>query len=416
VASLNNEILVESTLTAFSLFSLSIFWIFVYSPKTSSTRLERFVSEPALSIAQTVSSAQPGSHPIDDLRPGHWYRIPNSRIRGVLPSPSPAGSPTAIINAWNSGAYDTTRNRYIVTGGGHNDYGGNEIYAFDIKTLSWGRIWGPSPNIHSSGGQCNETYSDGNPASRHTYDGLEYLPKVDRFWVFGGSLYCGAGNASRGTWKFDFDSLTWERRADYPGYPHLGMVSAYDPLTGRVYVSGPASSAGLWEYDPSSNKWTRRSEGFVGEGQNATIDPKRRKFMSVGGGVVYAYDLTTYTRQRLSTSGATSIVNARYPGVEYDPVTDRIIVWSGGKNVYSLNLDTLIWTPIPSPSTNTVIPTAAPSQGTYGRFRYIASKNVFVVVNSIDEDVFIYKLPSSLPDTPIQPPPAPLPSSHGSFR
>jgi hypothetical protein len=39
-----------------------------------------------------------------------------------------------------------------------------------------------------------------------------------------------------------------------------------------------------------------------------------------------------------------------------------------------------------------VIPTSGASAGTYGRFRYVPSKNVFVVVNDIDEDVYIYRL------------------------
>ena len=55
--------------------------------------------------------------------------------RGDLPDPKPPGNAGAITGAWNGAALDTKRNRLLVTGGGHLDYAGNEIYAFDFGTL-----------------------------------------------------------------------------------------------------------------------------------------------------------------------------------------------------------------------------------------------------------------------------------------
>src|SRR5262249_21157193 len=46
---------------------------------------------------------------------------------------------------------------------------------------------------------------------------------------------------------------------------------------------------------------------------------------------------------------------------------------------------------------NTVTPTQPPSQGTFSRFQYIPSKNVLIAVNSIYEDVYIYRLASGIP-------------------
>lgn len=348
--------------------------------------------------------------PIENLNPGEWYMVPNSRIRDVLPNPIPPGNgPETIITGWNSGAYDTKRDRYLITGGGHNDYGGNEIYAFDLNTLRWSRIWGPSPNIPGTQGSCNEAYSDGSPASRHTYDGLEYLQNLDQFWVHGGSLYCGSGGASVATWTFDFNSLQWSRRANGYQVWELEEVSAYDSVTGHVFAAGPASGQVLSEFDPVANRWNIKGGNAIAYGQAAEIDPTRRRFISMGnGGPVYSFDLSspTLARQTIAISGDQTMVNARYPGIAYDPVTDRIVGWNGGASVYSLNLDTRTWTKINPAPTNTVTPSNPPGQGTYGRWRYVPSKNVFIVVNSIDENVYIYKLSagSSPPDTT---PPAP---------
>lgn len=350
---------------------------------------------------------------IDDLQPGHWYEVPNSKIRDVVPSPEPPGiqGPAGIVNAWNGGAYDTNRDRFIVWGGGHQAYGGNEVYTFDINTLEWTRAWGPSPSIPAPDNTaCATTYSDGNPSSRHNYDGQEYIPPpIDKFWFAGGSIYCGGGNSARDAWWFDFGTLKWTQRASPPvsTFADLELVAAYDPVTGHVFFSFPNNP--LAEYDPATNSWQTRGDQGPGYGRSAAaIDWTRRKLVAIGGGSLYFYTLNpsgTLVRQSLNTSGATEIVSGR-PGLEYDPVSDRLVAWNGGQYVYTLNLDTSVWTKVSPAPTNTVVPTAGASSGTYGRFRYVPSKNVFIAVNSIDQNVFVYKL-SPGTGTPTSAPAAP---------
>jgi len=95
------------------------------------------------------------------------------------------GGPGNVIGAWCSGVLDTKRNRLVVWGGGHNDYYGNEVYAFDISTFTWHRLNDPSPikdkNI------CGPYNPDSTPVSRHTYGGLAYIAHADRFFGLGGS-------------------------------------------------------------------------------------------------------------------------------------------------------------------------------------------------------------------------------------
>jgi len=336
--------------------------------------------------------------PIEDLQPGHWYMVPNSRLDTMLPNPIPPGwsGPVSIMGAWSGGAYDTKRDRLIVWGGGHNDYGGNEIYVFDISAFKWLRTWGPSSNIPDPGGSCSETYSDGNPVSKHTYDGLEYIPIIDRFFSHGGSLYCGPGSGSVATWLFDFNSLTWQLKTTIlpvGSWTELEVVTAYDSVTGHVFISSP--SLGLYEYNPSNNTWTERSSTPIGYGKVAAIDPGRRKFVVIGGGQIQAYTLSasgTLTLQTLSTTGDAAILSADYPGFVYDPVSDRFVAWNGGANVYTLNMDTLKWTRVPPALTNTVVPTSASGTGTFGRWQYVSSKNAFIGVNQINENVYVYKL------------------------
>jgi IPT/TIG domain len=350
----------------------------------------------SLQVAGPITPPGPGngtpppSTSIDALPAGHWMAAGTNTLRSVLPSPLPPGNPAAVMTAWSGGAYDTTRNRLLVWGGGHGDYAGNELYAFDLATLTWSRVWGPSPNIPAPGPSCPNTYADGNPVARHTYDGLEYLPTQNRFWALGGSKACGSGAAGFDLWTFE--GTAWTERAPIP-QTMLGLTTAYDPQTGHVFVQ---SSTGFYEYDPTANRWTERgrlgtslSEDKVRTG---VIDPTTRKFVVLGDGEFFAWDLTTWQLIRPSTTAPTG----RAPGLAYDPTSQRIIAWAGGATIYSLDTTTWTWSTIAPAAGNTVTPSAPPPAGTYGRFRYVPSKGVFLVVNSIDEPVYIYRLQAAV--------------------
>jgi len=97
--------------------------------------------------AATATSLSPGlaGDVFEQLAPGHWYEVPNSELRAVLPAPRPAGNPSAIMEAWSGGTYDPVREALVLpANGGHADYGGNEVYAFFISSLSWERLTEPS--------------------------------------------------------------------------------------------------------------------------------------------------------------------------------------------------------------------------------------------------------------------------------
>jgi hypothetical protein len=339
---------------------------------------------------------------IDDLKVGEWYAVPNSRIDAVQPDPIPpcygggaCGSIRGLIDAWNSGAFDTKRGRLLVWGGGHCDYGGNEIYAFDVNTLKWSRVWGPTPTqyippCYSTTGL--DTYGDGNPAPRHTYDGLEYIPDpIDGLLIVGGPSWGSSGGG--GTWIFKFGTGAWEKKQTEPDGRN-GDESAYDPITGHLFMRGRRY---ICEFDPVNNQWTSKCNcsngGWYSDGTTGAIDPKRRLMVFAGEGEWGVYNITTNQFSQPSTSGDNGgMISASAPGLDYDPVSDKMVAWKGGTDIYSLDLDNWQWTRHAAAATNTVTPTAPSGSGTYGRFRYVPSKNVFIVVNGVDENVFIYRL------------------------
>ena len=94
----------------------------------------------------------------------------------------------------------------------------------------------------------------------------------------------------------------------------------------------------------------------------------------------------------VNTSGDKAVESAQAPGFVFDPVSDKFVAWKGGASVYVLDPDNWMWTKISPAPTNKVVPSNPNSRGTYGRFRYIPSKNAFILVNRTNENVYIYKL------------------------
>lgn len=332
--------------------------------------------------------------PVEDLKPGEWYEVPDSRLDAVKPSPLPYGYSgiASVMNAWSGGAYDSKRDRLIVWGGGHMDYSGNEVYAFDITTLKWSRVTEPSADV--GGVETSGVYPDGHPRARHTYNSIQYLPAIDRFCVFGaGALYPSGQTGSARTDCLDFATGLWERKADAKTYG-IANFSAVDPVTGMVW----AGKGTLTRFDPVADTWTKQTE-YENDIEwtnylTLEVDPKRRMLVGVGAGKVYQWDISdpaaVIPAQALTTTGGEDAITVGAPGLAYDPVGEQMVAWGGGPDVFTLDSRTKVWTR--HARTGGAMPTAPAVYGTYGRFRYAASKNVFVVVNKTDENVFFFKL------------------------
>ena len=135
----------------------------------------------------------------------------------------------------------------------------------------------------------------------------------------------------------------------------------------------------------------------------------RRKFVIVGydnirgAGRVWSVDIasgSTYDLKEVVTSGGGSLIGNIYPGVEYDPSSDRIVAWGEDTPnvVYSLNLDTKQW------ATTTYSGGPAPTgNGTHGRWRYSPASNAFVLANKVDDNVYMVRLSTTAAKRPNAP-------------
>jgi hypothetical protein len=180
-----------------------------------------------------------------------------------------------------------------------------------------------------------------------------------------------------------------------------GNVSDYDPNTQLVFLHDYAD--GLYSYNYGTNTWTQVLSDGYGIDYHATgvIDPKRKLFLVVGGAGpsgVQAYNIsgTNYNHTTPTLSGCGAWATADSPGAAYDPVLDKIVIWPNfGNTVYVL--DDTTWT-----CTATTYPGGPPdshqngtpstTRGTFGRFRYIPSLGVEVLVNDYDINAYTLRL------------------------
>jgi hypothetical protein len=335
---------------------------------------------------------------LDDIKPGEWYEAPNSKLSQARPNPLPPGASgiSAVMAAWSGGAYDGKRDRLIVWGGGHTDYAGNEIYVFDIATLKWMRTTNPSVDV--AGVESSGIYPDNLPRARHTYNYITYVANIDRFCTMGGAgLYPSGQTNDEVTRCFDFAKGAWETKSLAPT-ANIGTLAAYDAGTGKVWSLAGGQDGSFASWDGASDKWKKYGEnnGFVPYSYTPAIG--QGKMVIVGGGKISYFDLAHPEALTidLKTGGDADIVDQSNPGFAYDAKANLFVAWNGGKNVYGLDLGKSVWTKVAPASTNKVTPTAAQPNGTYGRFQYIASRDLFVGVNSVDEDVFFFRLPADL--------------------
>jgi hypothetical protein len=333
------------------------------------------------------------------LQPGEWYEIPETHMRDVdLPFGDPHGDQGAIIGAVSGGAYDTKRERYIVWGGGGTDIWRNEVTVFDMNTYTWIRL--NDPNDFPPGGDGNAFniahYDDGAPVSRHSFCLVQYLPDpIDRLYVGGGEVsgFGGLPFLDNQTYLFNFDTLTWT-----PGVSTVstgfGSLAAVD-TDNRVWQhgGGAAPANKLSEIDVVAQTATEHVDFGVFYGYDATsdLDPVRHQLVAVGNMETRVWDLDNPDDPSVSlaTSGDTGIEDAKGPGLAYHPPTGLFVAWAGGPDSYALDRSTNTWTRMPGHGS--VNPGPQTTRGTFNRWRYIPSKNVFIVVNSVDLNVFVYR-------------------------
>ncbi|WP_350293983.1 hypothetical protein [uncultured Croceitalea sp.] len=340
---------------------------------------------------------------------GEWTSISDTKLQDLNPCPNNDCDYSAnlgfssIIDAWCGGVFDTVGNRILIWGGGHLGYFGNDMYAFDLDTSMWSQVMAPSNYSALTSYESSGQYPDGRPLARHTYGNMAFIASENTFLATGAYGISPSGNGDNRFWAVDLNApnLEWaEKTASESVGSMTASYAAYNDVDKMVYYH-KASSGRFYKYDIKTDTHTYLTQKAVQIYAAAAMDTKRNKLLVLGGSSgdqAFVWDLNSSEPSNedltnnsvFQNSSGSELSNDSQFGLSYDVLNDKFVAWKGGKTVYVINPETYEVTKIvPSGEVNPGDPV---SNGTYGRFRYAPSIEAFILVNGIDQDVFIFKL------------------------
>ena len=248
-------------------------------PKSSRTR-ERPLDTPAgppdlSNLLGHIGAMQEGSWSKVNLNSYSDVWAP-ADLRPLFRTSNP--TPSRIILAWSSFAWDSNRATLLLFGGGHANYSGNEVYLWRAASRMWERASLPSQMIKDALG--NTMAIDGvdkAPVSTHTYDNNLFLPNLDRMLVLGGAAVPLGGhfltedaatNTSRKTGPYLFDpARAHPGRVGGSTGSHVQRVAPFPEVVGgnmwgnrESWLNASANSA------PPSESFVNGCTGYAAEG------------------------------------------------------------------------------------------------------------------------------------------------------
>jgi hypothetical protein len=125
---------------------------------------------------------------------------------------------SAITEAWNGAVYASRFGQsgaMIVFGGGHNNYFGSDVHAFDLSNREWRRLTtgfvSGHPDEYGEGAfYPDAVYPDGSPLPPHTYAYIQYDEVGNDFILLKGQTELGPTvQAVAIPHLFNLDTLVW---------------------------------------------------------------------------------------------------------------------------------------------------------------------------------------------------------------
>lgn len=340
---------------------------------------------------------------------GQWGTLPNSALNtsgAIWSGTSPGGStgPAALIRAWCGGVLNTVGVYragafvagafLIIFGGGHGDYGGNEVYAYgplQSNTPTWSRI--TDPTIPAP---CDEPRKNGYPVARHTYDTLQYDPALNRMYCTGCPGYYNQGYVFSQCDVFEFgvnpgSANPWSTLdTGFPTFNSINSQQGYDPLLRQIWATSPNNASNLLRLDIPTGAWTSWYKDNPNGASNsrAAFEPNRKLLVMWGSsGQILVQDTSAPTSGVYAPTVAGSGPGVGGNVLAWDRRRERFVAWARtGKTVYFLTLpnnagpggDDWSWSSYTPASGDT--PSASASNGTYGRWQYVELDDISGIV------------------------------------
>lgn len=298
----------------------------------------------------------------------------------------------------------------MITGGGHTNYAGNEIYGFSIDSGTCG-AWsiikhGASTYddsdvqypFYKNGGSVVDSQQ---PRMAHYYDGIDYDSINDHFYMIG--MYSSYSHATTylQVRYLNVSDTTWHYQDPLITSIAGGNVSAMDPTTNRLWFYGDVSQGRANSLNPATGVMRNHCNIFcnstIANYATGEIFPPVNRFIYIGSGESHYNKLDSTSGNNIDSTLTLSLTNCatllagKAPGLVYVPTKRRLYGWVSGTHVYAMD-STYTCTDIAPAASNTITPSSPSAQGTYGRAFYIPKYGLIGVVNSTTSNVFYYRV------------------------
>ncbi len=329
-------------------------------------------------------------------KPGEWQLVPGTALRPYLVSCKERSisrelltqikceSAASAVYAWNGGAFDhSTQVLYLPAGGGHADYGGNEIYTIDFNTRKAARIGDPQPLTGPDMVKGCPRPIQGPPAV-HSYDGVLWVPATGEIMLFGSVPYCRNAMVNAGeTWSYQPRTGRWTALPDLNRFSRFARTAI--AANGDILVF---TRSMLFQLDAHTKEVKRRSGKGpdLGDG-NAIRDPKRNHFYLTQQRGLWMIDLKPEVlSEPLRIARLAPGMDQKW-GMAYHPPSARLVFWDGGGRVVAFDPDSKEWLELTSgPRTP-----KNRGRGVYSRWFWLPELEAFAGFNNIDEGLWLYR-------------------------
>lgn len=307
-----------------------------------------------------------------------WREIAGSSLSLCAATVNYGSKPlSSRMDVWCGLALDTRNSTIWSCGnGGHDDWWGNDVYKIDMRSNApaWVEVLAAT-----SGWSVPNTaarYSDGSPASIHSYYSQQFIESRGKAIRFGLGAVATFGNARPVIDGFNPLTGVWEPDGTYPSWPAFTQDAPIckNTLTEDVYCF--RDNYFVYKWTQSTNTVTTVNSGPPNTMYKAAscFDLVRGRIFLVNSVGAWTFDISTntFTTRTLSGSGASIMRDAQC--CIYEPTLDAylsFIVESGAIKVYSTNPATFAVSLVSTSGTNPPIDIGPNGGGNpYGKWLY----------------------------------------------
>ncbi len=212
-------------------------------------------------------------------------------------------------------------------GGGHADYGGNEVYQYDLNEQRW-RRYGPWLEHDTKDDGCK--VPRGAPASAHSASGLWWAH--GELWISGYSAFCRGGGTQQvlqpNVWSFNPRNEQWTPRGTIKMVePHV----AYDQERDLLYVWSRRYQLAI--YKGKTLELIQHRPGpldYVPDYSHLLLDAEARRLYGISKGRLYKWSLDSDGKFIGDEEVVSGLPDARSG---YALRQGKLYVWPGGSVV-----------------------------------------------------------------------------------